>query len=304
MPYSHHSHSGQFCAHASSTLEQVVQAAIAQKFTLYCLTEHCPRFRTQDLYPEEIEQGLTPEILSTRFQAFLDEATRLKIKYANEISLLVGVETEHIYTEDLDLLQKTLEANKSRIDLVVGSIHHVNEIPIDFDKDTFERAVASYPEPSSTESHLSLIESYLDAQHSMIQILNPTVIAHFDLFRLYTPELILNSNNQPAIWAKLERNILLGVEKSALFEVNAAAFRKGWNTAYPGRDILQLMLNLKVRLCLSDDSHGTHMVGLNYKRAREYLLEMGVQELWYLDQSGKPMVDASWSSHPFWDYVP
>lgn len=55
MPHSHHSHSGQFCKHASGTLEEVVLAAIDRGFKTFALTEHCPRFRDKDLYPEEIE---------------------------------------------------------------------------------------------------------------------------------------------------------------------------------------------------------------------------------------------------------
>lgn len=54
MPFSHHSHSGQFCKHASGSLEEVVQEAIRQKFIVFGLTEHVPRYRLQDLYPEEV----------------------------------------------------------------------------------------------------------------------------------------------------------------------------------------------------------------------------------------------------------
>lgn len=53
MPFSHHSHSGQFCSHAKSTLEEVVQAAVEKKMQVYALTEHMPREDT-DLYPEEV----------------------------------------------------------------------------------------------------------------------------------------------------------------------------------------------------------------------------------------------------------
>ena len=56
MPYSHHSHSGQFCKHASGTLEEVVKEAISQGFKVYGLTEHVPRYRLQDRYPEEVRQ--------------------------------------------------------------------------------------------------------------------------------------------------------------------------------------------------------------------------------------------------------
>ena len=68
MPFSHHSHSGQFCRHASGTLEEVVLEAIRQGFVLYGLTEHVPRYRSQDLYPEEV-RSLPTAVLAhqTRF---------------------------------------------------------------------------------------------------------------------------------------------------------------------------------------------------------------------------------------------
>lgn len=53
MPYSHHSHSGQFCGHAQNTLEEMVQTAIAKGFHMFSLTEHIPRPR-EDFYPGEV----------------------------------------------------------------------------------------------------------------------------------------------------------------------------------------------------------------------------------------------------------
>lgn len=38
----HGGHSGEFCAHATSTLEEVVDTAIERGFTHYGLSEHCP----------------------------------------------------------------------------------------------------------------------------------------------------------------------------------------------------------------------------------------------------------------------
>ena len=54
MPYSHHSHSGQFCKHAIGLLEDVVKKALDQGFEVYGLTEHAPRYHVKDLYPEEV----------------------------------------------------------------------------------------------------------------------------------------------------------------------------------------------------------------------------------------------------------
>lgn len=54
MPHSHHSHSGQFCRHAKDHLEEVVLEAIRQGFEVFGLSEHAPRYRIEDLFPEEV----------------------------------------------------------------------------------------------------------------------------------------------------------------------------------------------------------------------------------------------------------
>ena len=68
MPFSHHSHSGQFCpGHAKDQLEETIQTAIGQEMRVFCLSEHMPREKI-DFYPEEVslsnyilrgERGLT-----------------------------------------------------------------------------------------------------------------------------------------------------------------------------------------------------------------------------------------------------
>lgn len=41
-------------------------------------------------------------------------------------------------------------------------------------------------------------------------------------------------------WPRVERNIDFAISYGALFELNAAAFRKGWDVSYPGEDVLQV----------------------------------------------------------------
>lgn len=53
MPFTHHSHSGQFCNHGKNTLEEIIKSAIDKKFSVFALTEHMPREQS-DLYPEEV----------------------------------------------------------------------------------------------------------------------------------------------------------------------------------------------------------------------------------------------------------
>jgi histidinol-phosphatase (PHP family) len=178
------------------------------------------------------KQGLSLETLAKQFEDFLAEAHRLKSSYASRITLLVGLETEYITSHDLDCLHDLLFRHAREIEYVVGSVHHVNSIPIDFDLATYHTAVSSC---SNLDVYLT---AYLDAQYDLITRFQPEIIGHIDLCKLYTPDLKLRDH--PVAWARLERNVIAAIAYGALFEVNAAAFRKGWDTAYPGLDIISV----------------------------------------------------------------
>lgn len=335
MPHSHHSHSGQFCSHAKDTLAQVLSRAHSLGFTHFHVSEHVPRQNPTELYPEEVDAEITPEQLRSTFESYLKEARRLQKEYAGSLHVLVGCETENISSPGtLDYLAQVLGSDdkakpesigKGVVDYIVGSLHHTNTIPIDFDRETFDKSVSSFESTSSStdDAHLRLIDRYLDDQLEVLQRLRPEVIGHFDLFRLFTPQLQLQGTTR--IWAKVERNVSFAVEYGALFECNAAAFRKGWNTSYPAKEVLDLIIGMGGRVCLSDDSHGVQAVGLNYMKLRRYLMDAGVQTIWYLekelpssnsdddadsDSDGRPTrfargtiakaMGPRWTTHAFW----
>jgi hypothetical protein len=62
MPFTYHSHSGEFCGHANGKLEEAVLRAIELGFTHFGMSEHMPRFREQDLYDWEVELGITTKV--------------------------------------------------------------------------------------------------------------------------------------------------------------------------------------------------------------------------------------------------
>ena len=61
---------------------------------------------------------------------------------------------------------------------------------------------------------------------------------------------------------------------------------------------------------MSDDSHGPHAVGLNYPRLLEYARQVGIEDIWYLEQSEAPNVagrfirakkaEGNWWEDSFW----
>ncbi|GMK55436.1 hypothetical protein CspeluHIS016_0204920 [Cutaneotrichosporon spelunceum] len=301
MPHSHHSHSGQFCRHAKDSLAAVVSRASERGFTVFGLSEHAPRYREVDLFPEEAD--LSPAELEAAYTAFLDEAGVQRAAHP-ELNLLVGIECDAITALDSARLA-TLLADE-RIEYVVGSVHHVRGVSIDFDRGTWLRAVRAArrgvdettmvrrsgelvlvpPDGDdvlaaeycpSEEEMRPFLEAYLDAQLGVLQAHQPEVVGHFDLCLLFAPEASLKS-----VWDRVERNVRYAVGYGALFEANAAALRKGWMTSYPSPDVLQLILALGGRVCLSDDSHGVAAVGLNYLPMREYLVAQDVKTVWHL----------------------
>ncbi|KAF8809444.1 histidinol phosphate phosphatase H [Phlegmacium glaucopus] len=306
MPHSLHSHSGQYCKHASGLLEEVVQEAIQQRFQIYGLTEHVPRYREVDLYPEEM--GVQIDTLAKQFDDFIVEAHRLKHLYAPQITLLVGLETEYITNADLDGLENLLQRHGDRVEYIVGSIHHVNGIPIDFDPPTFRKALESFGIENENVRQEAFLLAYFDAQYELLERFKPEVIAHFDLCRLHNPD--LRFADFPVVRKRVERNIRFAVDYGALFEINAAAFRKKWPTPYPAEDVVEIIHSHNGRFTLSDDSHGPHAVGLNYHRLPEYLQSQAISELWVLQHASIPnaagrtiqatRLSGEWLDHEFW----
>lgn len=84
----------------------------------------------------------------------------------------------------------------------------------------------------------ALLHSYFDNQYTLLQKIQPEVIGHFDLVRLWNPA--LKFTDHEGVWEKVERNVRFAVGYGGMFELNAAAFRKGWKEAYPAWDVLKV----------------------------------------------------------------
>lgn len=231
MPFSHHSHSGQFCAHATSTLEEMVQRAISLKMDTFALTEHMPRHAV-DLYPEETDA----ETLVHIFDAYYPEALRLREKYASDINILIGFEGEWIRPSSNDLIQDLL--NRYKFDFFVGSIHHVRTKPIDFDHDMYYEA-----RTIAGGSDQDVFAAFFDEQYDMLKTLKPPLVGHFDLIRLKSDDPERAWTTMPAVWDKIVRNLEFVASYGGILELNSSAIRKGMLEPYPKAEICKVCLS-------------------------------------------------------------
>ncbi|PGH06813.1 hypothetical protein AJ79_06456 [Helicocarpus griseus UAMH5409] len=276
MPYSHHSHSGQFCeGHAKNGLEEIVQTAIAKKMRVFALTEHMPR-EEQDFYPEEIEANATEPALIENEAAYFKEAQRLRDKYSSQINMPIGFESDWIRPTSVSWIKTSLA--RFPFDFFVGSVHHVHTVPIDFDTPFYHKA-----REIAGGTDEKLFEDYFDAQFEMFKELKPPVVGHFDLIRLKSDDPERSFQQWPAVWAKILRNLDYVAGYGGILELNSASLRKGMSEPYPKAEICKEFLARNGRFCLSDDSHGVDQVALNYHRVLEFIERVGMTTLHYLE---------------------
>ncbi|RAL65634.1 hypothetical protein DID88_005306 [Monilinia fructigena] len=237
---------------------------------------HAPKLQLRFISRRKAGDDIS--ILIPRHEAYLVEALRLREKYKNELNILIGFEGEWIRS-DYGPLIKDLASNPI-IDFFIGSIHHVNEIPIDYDAAFYAKAVEN-----SGGSEEKLYEYYFEQQFEMLQALKPKVVGHFDLIRLLSEKPDRDLSEWEGVWEKILRNLSEVIEYGGLLEINTSALRKGLKEPYPGRQICEAYIRFGGRFTMSDDSHGIDHVGTNFVKAIEYLESLDIKELYTYEQN-------------------
>lgn len=200
---------------------------------------------------------------------------RLKTAYASQITLLVGTETEWIRPSCLGSITQLLSTHA--LDTLVGSVHHVHGLPIDYDSAQYARA-----RTASGGSDERLFEAYFDAQLEMLRAVRPPVVGHFDLVRLKSAEPDRGLDDLPGVWERVRRNLECVLSYGGVLEVSSAALRKGLAEPYPGEEVCRLWHEMGGKVVMSDDAHEVGHVGGGYPRLVDYLKACGFKEVWCL----------------------
>ena len=266
----HGGHSGEFCRHADDNLEEIVCAYIAKGFVWVGITEHMPPANDGFLFPDEKEVGFTADAMMTRFDRYMTACRRLQAKYASQIDILVGFETE-TYSGAISFIQGLIHTY--RPDYIVGSVHHVGDINFDFDLLHYQQAV----EAAGGVDELYI--RYFDAQYELITILKPSVVGHFDLIRIFDAD-YAKRLLEPEIEKRIDRNLHAVKKLGLVLDLNVRALQKGAREPYVSQSILCKAFDLNIPVVPGDDSHGVGTVGNYIKEGIRLLRTMGFDTQW------------------------
>lgn len=266
----HGGHSGQFCHHATDSLEEIIQAYIAMQFPWVGITEHTPAISDALLYPDQRAAGLTPDFLLDRFAAYMRECRRLQKKYSSEIRIFAAMEIE-TYSGYATFVPSLID--KFQPDYIVGSVHFVNDMGFDYAQEQYDKTVVA------AGGINQLYCNYFDAQYEMIKLLQPAVVGHFDLIRIFDPG-YKQRLPQPEIMARMKRNLQLIRKLDLIMDFNLRSLLKGADEPYISRVILEMALAMGIAVVPGDDSHGLTSVGANMDKGIALLHELGCDTNW------------------------
>lgn len=166
---------------------------------------------------------------------YFHEATRLREKYADQIRIVIGFESDWIRPESRDLIKASMQAFP--FEFFIGSVHHTKTVPIDYDREMYEKARGL-----AGGSDEKLFEAYFDEQLELLQRFKPVVVGHFDLIRLKSDDPERSFKQWPGVWERILNNLDYVAGYGGILELNSAALRKGMSEPYPKAEICQVSL--------------------------------------------------------------
>lgn len=218
------------CNHATGTVAEYVEAAIACKTEYFGFSDHAPmhydpayrmRFDQMDLY-----------------EGWVKEAQE---RYSKDITVLLGYEIDYLpgYMDEAVLARKC--------DYLIGSVHFIDDWG--FDNPEFIGRYEGVDIDDIYRRYFGLVESMaLSGKFD--------IVGHLDLLKVFkflpTKDIRL-----------LAEEALRAIKKANMsIEINVAGYRKPVAEAYPSPLLLESIAELEIPITFGSDAHCKEQVGL------------------------------------------
>ncbi|HEY3130191.1 MAG TPA: histidinol-phosphatase [Acidobacteriota bacterium] len=250
-------------------LEDFAQAATERGMVAFGFSEHMPR-PDKYWYPGESPGRNSSE----NFQRYVQEARAVQAHFRGKTEILVGAELElipgleHFLGDFLSRFQ---------LDYCVGSVHFVHDVGFDFSADLYREAI------EKCGGLEAFCLAYLDTMQLMIQSIRFQVLAHFDLFKVFSPDAVPITD---AMRSKVSELMECIASRDLMLDINARGLLKPCREIYPSLEILRIAHKHDVAITLGDDSHAPSEVGKNLDVAIEHARQAGYSQLSFLRADG------------------
>ena len=252
LAFDYHSHHSR-CGHAVGELRDYIQRASELGITHFGVSDHGPAYW---LPGDHAQPGI--QMASSELPRYVREASEEKAKYADRLSVAVGVEADFIEGHEA-ALATWLEAHP--FDYVLGSVHYVERVSV-FDRGRWFR---EDPETVFRKYYELVIQA---AGSGLFDILS-----HLSVIEVYAPPVpeSLASELYPEVAAAI-------AAAGCIVEINTSCYRKqpDWDEPFPNRRLLRELLRVGVPLTFGSDCHKPDEVGFGHDKVTVLLKELGV----------------------------
>ena len=221
-------------------------------------------FSSHARLPDVEEGNLTPESAV----AYAREIRALAARYADRISVRLGVEADYIPGDTTP--EKARYAHLG-LDYLIGSIHWVvapdgAQVCVDWSP---ERLVADLAAHFGNDVE-AYVRTYFAQEREMVAKFDFDVLGHPDLVRKFNDR--LHSFDESAAWYQEELRLTADAIAASgkIVEVNTGAIARGWlDDAYPSPTFRALLRARGVRFLLGSDAHAAEQIDGAFDRFRD-----------------------------------
>ncbi|MHB8894507.1 MAG: histidinol-phosphatase HisJ family protein [Candidatus Geothermincolia bacterium] len=240
------------CGHASGTLDELIEAAIARGLDEVGIADHLPL-----LYFEDPDLAMAPGELPLYVESVLE----MKAKYEGRITVRLGIEADY-HPETQDERAKMLEGYPW--DYVIGSVHILGDWVFD--------------DPRRLERYEGLdidkfYVDYLRTVGDMVETGLYNTVGHADLAKKFNYRADIDL--EPCYREVLEKIKRAGI----CYEINTAGLRWPADEMYPDPAFVRLAATIGVPVTLGSDAHGPADVARDFDKALALLRSAGYGEM-------------------------
>lgn len=265
-----HSHTN-YCD-GKEPMEAFVLEAIKQGFTAYGFSSHAP-------LPFDTKWTMKRNSM----QAYLEEATQLKRKYADRIALYVGLEID--YLGELHHAKLPYFQNLP-LDYRIGSIHFLYDqcsesfVDIDCSASSFGHSIES----KFGGDIAYVVHLYFSKMKEMIALGGIDFVGHCD--KIYKNAMAYSPNLRQEKWYQ---ELLLDYFKCIAaarlpIEVNTKAYAKD-KLFFPHRDHFQLLKEMNIPVLVNSDAHSPEKLNWGRREALKELRKNGITKILEMHQN-------------------